>query len=43
MRIVRDVVPIPTQEEEYSRPDPAMTGNMWPGERSYNRDVRMGM
>lgn len=43
MRIVRDVVPITSQEEEYGRPDPAMTGNMWPAERSYDRDVRMGM
>ncbi|KAH0009003.1 trimeric LpxA-like protein, partial [Aureobasidium melanogenum] len=43
MRIVRDVVPVPTQDDEYGRVEPAMLANMWPGERSYNRDVRMGM
>lgn len=43
MRIIRDVVPVPTQDDEYGRVEPAMLANMWPGERSYNRDVRMGM
>ncbi|KAI4727971.1 trimeric LpxA-like protein [Aureobasidium sp. EXF-10728] len=43
MRIIRDIVPLPNQDDEYGRVDPAMLGNMWPGERSYSRDVRMGM
>ncbi|KAI5256828.1 trimeric LpxA-like protein [Aureobasidium subglaciale] len=43
MRIIRDVVPIPNQEEEYNRVEPSMLGSLWPAERSYNRDARMGM
>lgn len=43
MRIIRDVVPIPTPDDEYGRVEPGMLANMWPGERAYSRDVRMGM
>lgn len=43
MRIIRDVVPVPAQDDEYGRVEPAMLANMWSGERSYSRDVRMGM
>ncbi|TIA03365.1 trimeric LpxA-like protein [Aureobasidium pullulans] len=43
MKIIRDVVPIQTHEEEYSRVEPAAMPSMWPQERPYHRDGRMGM
>lgn len=43
MKIIRDVVPIQTHEEEYSRVELAAMPSMWPQERPYHRDGRMGV